>query len=96
MGCRGSSGCILRWARTLTGRRDSEGSEPPSAVPGFRAESFDGSLLAGGGTGLGGGKGKMAWELGMEDRLRGMKGRGDPALLEWGEKVFTSTAREEW
>lgn len=38
----------------------------------------------------------MAWELGMEDRLRGMKGRGDPALLEWGEKVFTSTAREEW
>jgi len=38
----------------------------------------------------------MACELGIEDLLRGMKGRGDPALLEWREKEFTSTTGEEW
>ena len=37
----------------------------------------------------------MAWELGMEDRLRGMKGRGEPALLEWHEREFTSATGEE-
>ena len=89
-GCRGDSGWILCRVRAFAERRDSE-SEPPLALA-----RFCDSLLVGRATGLGGGKGKMAWELGMEERLRGMNGRGDPAWLEWREKELMSPTREEW